>query len=60
MTLDELAAGAGVFVGVLRQVMVGRTPGYKITPKVDEFIAHYEATHKPEPFFKPFEELNVK
>jgi hypothetical protein len=56
LTLNALCDAAGVIPSVLRQVMIGKTPGYELKAKVDAFIAEYEATHTPGPLLTPFEE----
>ena len=54
MTLKELSTRAGVKVSVLRQVMIGKTPGYEIVGKVDSFISDYEARHEAKPLLTTF------
>ncbi len=56
LTLNALADAAGVRISVLRQVMVGKIPGYAITEKVNTFIAEYETSHTPGPYLTPFKE----
>lgn len=56
LTLIAIAEGAGVKESVLRQVMIGKTPGYEIVEKVDAFLADYETTHTPGPKLAPFKE----
>ena len=46
-TMKQLAEQSGVNYTVLAAVIVGRTPGYKIIPKVDAFMEEYAATHEP-------------
>ncbi len=58
LTLNTLAEAAGVRTSVLRQVMIGKTPGYEITEKVNSFIAEYEASHTPGPHLTPFKEAS--
>jgi predicted transcriptional regulator len=57
LTFNIIADSAGIKASVLHQVMTGKTPGYSIVNKVNSFIAHYEATHKPGPRRMPFEEV---
>jgi transcriptional regulator with XRE-family HTH domain len=47
ITLAEIAESCGVSKSSLMQVIIGKTPGIEIVPKVDAFMDEYAATHDP-------------
>ena len=58
MTLKDVAEQTDVSLSVLRQVMIGKTPGYQIVETIDNFMSDYEASHTPKPLLKTFDELS--
>ena len=46
ITIKEIAEASGVKVTVLRQVMIGKIPGYIIIDKVEKFMEEYEAANE--------------
>jgi len=54
ITLKDLSEAAGVKASVLYQVLIGKTPGTDLVPKVEAFMERYEADNRPEPVLKTF------
>lgn len=61
ITLKQVAAAAEVPYPTLLQVIIGKTPGYNVVPKVDAFVADYVAKNDPtmNMAVRPFEEVNL-
>ena len=45
-----IAEEAGVSLPALRQVMIGKTPGFEIKEKVNKFMREYEAANESKGF----------
>lgn len=61
ITLKQVAAAAEVPYPTLLQVIIGKTPGHSVVPKVDAFVAEYTAKTDPtmNRAVRPFEEVNL-
>ena len=43
ITIEEICNRAGVKPSTVYAMIIGKTPGFRSTPKIDEFMARYEA-----------------
>lgn len=57
LTLKDLAASSGVNYPTLLQVIIGKTPGHGVAPKVDAFMEDYAKKNDPTLNLRPFEEV---